>query len=86
MLYGGADEGGPDSGLFLQVALQNGVLMRTEVRSAGCCFIACVGGCSSKWPCRTACSCALAYGGQAAVSGCSNNLEEVGVLCLAAKY
>ncbi|KAF5839279.1 CPSF A subunit region-domain-containing protein [Dunaliella salina] len=31
MLYGGADEGGPDSGLFLQVALQNGVLMRTEV-------------------------------------------------------
>eukprot|EP00983_Pelagomonas_calceolata_P113193 1159960-Pelagomonas_calceolata.AAC.1 len=37
MLYGGADEGGPDSGLFLQVALQNGVLMRTEV--GGCALV-----------------------------------------------
>ena len=35
LLYGsapGAGEGSDDSGLFLQVALQNGVLMRTEVR------------------------------------------------------
>ena len=38
MLYGGSNEGGADSGLFLQVALQNGVLMRTEVSCVRVCL------------------------------------------------